>query len=211
MYEPVIEYESPEKAWKYATNYINLFGNKVITEDRKLTKEIKNMLITVHTPCKKDHWPIKSYGWTIEGLDAYAEQLMNPENVGFDYTYGNRLRSYISHDKGGNIRTIDQINNIINQLNANESTRRAVAITWYPGDVYNTSNNIHVPCMILIEILYRNDHLDMTAVFRSHDIYRAWPANVYGLSKILEYVSEKTGKSAGSITTFSISAHIYME
>jgi thymidylate synthase len=49
----------------------------------------------------------------------------------------------------------------------------------------------------------------MTAFFRSHDLAQAWPSNIYGLAKLLEYVANEVGIEVGSITTISASAHIY--
>lgn len=65
--------------------------------------------------------------------------------------------------------------------------------------------------MILVDFLIRDRKLHCTAVFRSHDIARAWPANVYGLGKIMKLVSESLGTETGTLTVFSISAHIYRQ
>jgi len=37
----------------------------------------------------------------------------------------------------------------------------------------------------------------------------AYPANLYGLSRLLEYVADRIGTEPGTITTISVSAHIY--
>jgi thymidylate synthase len=69
----------------------------------------------------------------------------------------------------------------------------------------------HVPCLQLIDFLFRGGKLNLTAYFRSHDIERAYPCNLYGLNKLLEYVAREAGMEPGSITTISASAHIYVE
>ena len=38
---------------------------------------------------------------------------------------------------------------------------------------------------------------------------RSYYANLYGLSKLLEYVAGRVGVESGTITTVSISAHVY--
>jgi len=203
-------YDRPEDAWKYALGVINRFGNQVITENGQMTREIRNLLLTVRRPCDVENWPIEGSGWNMAGLEKYAEQMMSAINPGFDYTYGNRLRSYVSYDSAGNLRTIDQLENVIEQIKKNPTTRRGVAITWYPGDTYrNFSPDLHVPCMIMLDFLSRGDRIHLSAVFRSHDIQQAWPANVYGLSRILWFVANGTGKMTGHLTTFSVSAHVY--
>lgn len=188
-------------AWEYAKKLIDRFGSHVITEDRKMTKEIMNMHLCVLHPA--EGWPIVGSGWDIPALERYAKQLLSPENPGFDYTYGERLRAYNDTDAG----EIDQLLYIIDKLERNKTTRRAIAITWQPW--WDNDAIEHVPCLQLIDFLFRDDALRLTAFFRSHDIAQAYPANLYGLNKLLEYVSKEAGMLPGSITTISASAHIY--
>ena len=63
--------------------------------------------------------------------------------------------------------------------------------------------------MIIDDFKVRGGKVHLTTVFRSHDFAGAYPANLYGLSKLLEYVAEKVGVLPGKITTVSISAHVY--
>ncbi len=199
----------PADAWQYAKNLIATFGDKVITEDRKLTKEICNLQLTILEPL--EGFPIAGSGWDLAGLNRYAEQLLDGHNkYGFAYTYGERLRKY--EDEQLDEDPEDQIEHVIGCLNANNTTRRAVATTWMPWvDPYNKE----VPCLQILDFLQRNNAVSVTAFFRSQDIERAWPANVYGISKILKYVVDalncygNSNIKTGSLTTISASAHIY--
>ena len=67
----------------------------------------------------------------------------------------------------------------------------------------------NIPCMQIVDFKNINDVLCLTAYFRSHDIWGAWPMNVYGLSELLRYVSESVNINTGNITMVSSSAHIY--
>lgn len=201
-----IAHRFPKDAWEYGLAIIRNLGDKVITEDRKITREVRNLTLVVLEP--SEGWPLSGFGWDLPALEKYANQLMNPINTDFSYTYGNRLLSYPCSDLAsfGSPAYVDQIRYCIRKLKDQSTTRRSIAITWIP-DLDGESDE--VPCLQLIEFLHRNGKLDLTAVFRSHDILRAWPANVYGLNKLLKYVAEETSMEPGSITTFSISAHIY--
>lgn len=203
IFNQMNEFDTVRDAWNYAKNYINMCGQDVLSEDYQRTKEIMNLKMTVRRP--GEGWPIPETGWNMNALRKYVDQFFRINLMGFDYTYGNRLRSYVSDIN--RYRKVDQIEAIIKKLKTYEMTRRAVAITWYPSDL--TTKN-HVPCLIMIDFLVRNNALNMTAVFRSHDIERAYPANMYALNKLLEYVGDSIGILTGSITTFSISAHVYI-
>ena len=66
-----------------------------------------------------------------------------------------------------------------------------------------------IPRLIMIDFKIRKNRLVMTAVWRSHDIYRAWIPNFFGLKGLTKYISECLGIKIGPITVHSISAHIY--
>ncbi len=191
----IVAHKTPKDAWEYSLRLIAAYGSKVITEDRKLTKEIQNLQLCVLDP--SEGWPIPKSGWDINALDKYAEQLLSGENpTNFEYTYGQRLH---------NLEGFDQIERIIRYLKNEPTSRRGIATTWQAMDMFKE----HVPCLIVVEFLIRDSKLNLTAFFRSHDLQRAWPANVYGLWKLQEYVGNAVGVPLGSITTISASAHIY--
>ena len=210
-------------AWDYAKFLINNYGDKVITEDRKLTKEICNLHLTIMNPL--EGWPINGSGWEMAGLNKYAEQLMSGENPGFDYSYGNRIReglAPIDIDRVAREATmlrilgqehardhygVDQLAFAIQMLKDNPSTRRAPIYIWEPS--WDLGSKKHVPCLQLLDFLIRGGKLQCTAFFRSHDIGRAWVPNVYGLGQLMKHVADEVGVPIGSLTTISASAHIY--
>jgi len=190
------QFRTAGEAWNFAVAYINEFGDIVTTEDAQLTKEVRNLQLHVVDPTVG--WPIPGTGWKDEKLKLYSEQFMSPENPGFDYTYGERLRRN---------NEVDQIVAVIKRLRESPVTRRAVMTTWHSSDLMS---DLHVPCMIMDDFLMRDNKLHLTAVFRSHDIKQAWPQNVFGLYTMLKFVANEVGTDVGSITTFSVNAHIYL-
>jgi len=103
-------------------------------ENGKMCREVRNVGVTVLNPLRG--WPIPGSGWNTPALEEYAKQLLKPEDSGFDYTYGRRLRQYpISWWKmglGEHDIEQDQLKAVISRLRHSPSTRRAVAITWIP-------------------------------------------------------------------------------
>ena len=198
-----MKFKTPGMAWHWLLSQIELHGDLIKTEDNQLCRECMNLMVTIENP--RDDWPIQGSNWSIPALAVYADtEILSPISPkGFEYSYGERLFAYPGWRVAD--KQLDQIKYVIEKLRDNPTTRRAIAITWHP---YTDNYSDHVPCLQSVDFLYRG-RLHLTAYFRSHDIQQAWPANVYGLSRLLSYVAEKAGMQPGSLTTISVSAHIY--
>jgi len=208
MPNQILAHKTPGEAWQYAKILIENYGNQVKTEDGKLTGEICNLHLCILEPLSG--WPISGAGWGMSGLDEYADQLMNPENIGFDYTYGNRLRAhecvFDDPDDCLSIMEWDQIGIIMGKLKRQPTSRRCVAITWYPErDILAD----HAPCLQLLDFLIRGGKLNLTAFFRSWDVGRAAVPNMYGLARLQEHVAKEVNVPMGNMTIMAASAHIY--
>ena len=198
-------FKTPELAYRYMVGMIAQSGDRVIDENGYATKEMRNIQITITDPCNPQNWPIPNTGWKLPALDEYValEILSRHRPNGFIYTYGERL---FAHPPS----KMNQIETCIKRLEDCITTRRAIAITLSPAydcNIYLTS----IPCLQLVDFLIRDGKLHLTAVFRSWDVKRAAPQNLYGLSKLIEYVAKQVGFPMGELTVFAVSAHIYEE
>lgn len=129
-------------------------------------------------------------------LDEYLPQVMTAEIPdGLEYTYGSRFRS-----------PRDQIQSIIDQVNEEDYTRRAVAVTW---NVQTDDGNPKAPCLVMIQALVSSGKLYLTCTIRSNDMFGAWPQNAFALRNIQKEIAVATGKEMGKLTIISVSAHIY--
>ena len=131
--------------------------------------------------------------------EKYATQLLNPDRMDFDYTYGERLNAW-------GTEIINQVEFVIKKLKESPNSRRAVATTWDPRKDTVVDE---VPCLNHFVFMVREGHLDVSVMIRSNDMYGAWPANVYALGELLRHVSEKANLETGTVTTLSVNAHIY--
>jgi thymidylate synthase len=193
----IMRANSISDAWYRGLNIIWNHGHEVKDERGSRIREYLNLMIVIQNPYD-DRIP-KDISWNEQRLEEYAKQLISGENVqDFEYTYGQRLRNW--NDQ------IDQIAYVINKLKKNPTTRRATAVTWIP--TIDTEVD-EVPCMIIDDFKIRDHKVNLTTLFRSHDFAGAYPANLYGLSRLLEYVAGEVGVKPGMITTVSASAHIY--
>ena len=194
-------------AWHRGLNLIWRQGLELTDERGTKIKELLALQMVVEDPTQ-DLIP-HEYSWNQERLEEYAAQLLSGENPGFEYTYGERLRSWnIPRDESSLISSqpVDQLGHVIRRLKASPSTRRATAVTWIPP-VDNARDE--VPCMIVDDFKLRDGQLNLAVFFRSHDFAGAYPANLYGLAKVLQFVACELGATPGSISTTSASAHIY--
>jgi thymidylate synthase len=191
---------SISEAWQRGLSLIWRQGAEITDQRGTRIKEILSLQMVVEDPYSEMIPP--GYSWNEERLEEYARQLLSGDNPGFEYTYGERLRAWALP---GSV-PLDQIEQAISRLRASSSTRRATAVTWIaPLD----SSKEEVPCMIVDDFKLRDGRLHLSIFFRSHDFAGAYPANLYGLARLLQYVASEVGAEPGSISTTSASAHIY--
>ena len=188
------------EAWERGLGYIWRQGEEITDERGTRIRELLALQVVVEEPYRQ--MIPSGYSWNEERLEEYAGQLLSGDNPGFEYTYGQRLRAWSLPG----YPPIDQIDLAVSRLKASASSRRATAVTWIaPVD----SAKEEVPCMIVDDFKLRDGRLHLAAFFRSHDFCGAYPANLYGLARLLQHVSERVGAEPGSISTTSASAHIY--
>lgn len=187
-------------AWHRGISLIWRQGAEITDERGTRIRELLSLQIVVENPYLE--MIPSEYSWNEERLEEYAQQLLSGKNPGFEYTYGERLRAWSLPG----MPALDQIEQVILRLKASANTRRATAVTWIvPVDAAKDE----VPCMIVDDFKLRDGRLHLSIFFRSHDFAGAYPANLYGLARLLQYVCCEVGAEPGSISTTSASAHIY--
>jgi thymidylate synthase len=99
---------------------------------------------------------------------------------------------------------------VIPLLKSHPDTRRALVTLADPvaDDVTHLHNYVS-----LLGVWFRvvAGKLTVTALIRSNDFVLGWPANLFQIKLLQEYVAERVGVAAGSITTVSLSAHLFLD
>ena len=172
----------------------------VKTEDKELTWQTEPMLIKISNPAILDYIH-KNSPYGVRFYDAYAEAIVEGYADGnvFEYDYHSRLFEY------GETLT-NQIQYIVDKLNSEETTRRAIAITWDP---YLDGKKKDVPCLQNVQFWISNDLLYMSAMFRSEDMLMAYPQNVYGLVSLMKHVSNRLDIKIGQYWHYVTIPHLY--
>lgn len=82
---------TPASAWEWARKVIKANGQKVVTEDGQVTKEIDGMTLRILYP--DVGWPIAASGWKIPALEEYYQnEIISGSNPhGFDLINGETL------------------------------------------------------------------------------------------------------------------------
>ena len=185
-------------AWIEILKKIMSFGTLKMSQYGDQQRELICMVSTITGEDPQNFQLMDEFGFTKEELETYIPQVTTVQEIeGLDYTYGQKLKAH---------RGIDQIQNIIDQINDEAYTRRAIGFTW---DVAVDYNNPKCPCLNSVQVLVQDDILYMTCYFRSNDMFEAWPRNTFALRSLQQEICEKTNMQLGHLTIVSNSAHVY--
>ena len=195
-------------AWKAALHQIRAQGRLFRDADAREGWELLNLTVTIEHPQVGVDEPIDLLRTFDRWVYPSKDELLNivfqeRELLLYDYTYGNRIFHY------QNVK--DQINTyVLPLLREHPLSRRAMVITIDPlADLVHGNRN--APGLISVHFRLVDDLLLMTAVVRSNDFFIGWPANIFQLASLQHYVAEKLGVRVGSLSTHSLSAHVFSE
>lgn len=137
-------------------------------------------------------------------INEYISQILDdaPKRPGVKYTYGQRLRSWFERD---------QIEQVIQKLIGEIDAASAVMSLWDVKD-HDMGGS---PCLNHIWVRAVDNEMSLTAVFRSNDMFSAWPANAISLRALQKHIRDEIASRSqydlrmGPLITLSQSAHIY--
>ena len=151
---------------------------------------------------KRGAFDIKDYPIKGEALFDYVTSLDDEHQIyldddGFIYTYSERLQNY----QGRN-----QLIDIVNRLQQDMGSNRAVAVTFNP---FIDNERDDIPCLQLIQALIRDDKLILSVYFRSNDLYGAFPSNMMFLTYLGMKIANELDVKFDYIDYHCSSLHIY--
>ena len=187
--------QTPLEAWKELVFRGVHFGREVQLKKGK-RRELQNVKVLIEKPQEEAPEDLKQYGFDFDYLKRYQDEFISPFLPNdTEYTYGNRLQSYFG------FKTLEQCGELLQQ---EPECRSAYISLWDTAkDLPGTSH----PC--LVSIFFRKEEkLNLTATFRTHNIMDAWIPNTYGLMRVLQKVSEYSKIPPGVLTLFSQSISI---
>jgi thymidylate synthase len=116
--------------------------------------------------------------------------------------YGHQWRSW----GAGDGRTIDQIQQLVEQIRTDPDSRRLIVSAWNVGDL---SRMALPPCHVLFQFYVAGQRLSCQLYQRSADIFLGVPFNIASYALLTMMVAHVTGLQPGEfIHTFG-DAHLY--
>jgi len=175
----------------------------------------------------KDGWMISPAMVAQKMKEGKFDEVKGDER--WNYTYSQRFRAYPYFDFKGNLKTINQLKSVINNLKREPLSRSAQCITWDPRWDHNDLqmgpfkwDSYHSPCLqrFWFRLLPQKDQagyvLNVDGHWRSRDHLKAVPSNVFGVTEgiheeVRRGVEEALGVpiKRGSYTDISDSLHLY--
>jgi len=202
----IYDNKSVFRAWVKILDLIMRFGSLKFSEYEIPQKEFLNVVVTLGL-YGKDYKLEKEFFEFIEkeNFERHINEVLSPKKPeGVEYTYGER---FFAHRFGKN-----QINYLIDKLSKSPYSRRALVVSW---DHEKDQNIENPPCIIGIQGIITENFYNHTVIIRSNDMFKAWPVNFVAQIELAKFIVNEINKKAntdyklGSVTSISISAHIY--
>lgn len=125
------------------------------------------------------------------------------ENGELGPVYGHQWRSWPTYNGG----TIDQIQNIVDQIKHNPDSRRMIVSAWNVAEVEKMALP---PCHLLFQFYVADGRLSLQLYQRSADIFLGVPFNIASYALLLQMMAQVTGLKAGDFVHTMGDAHIYL-
>ncbi|MBF0207925.1 MAG: thymidylate synthase [Oligoflexia bacterium] len=119
--------------------------------------------------------------------------------------YGAQWRNW-GGNKDGNVRGIDQLSEVIEEIKRNPDSRRLIVSAWNVGAL---SAMALPPCHLLFQFYVANKRLSCQLYQRSADVFIGLPFNIASYSLLTMMVAKVTGLGLGDFVHSIGDAHLY--
>ena len=223
-----IEARTIAEAWVKLLHQIRINGTVRPTGYDGTWQELIDLCVVVTDEPEGCWFPEPNYlSCTRETLTGYVPQILEdaPYKQGVKYTYGQRIHSWFGKNQFAEVinkleKEIDSASAVINLWDSGTGDQTKLiesgrAIARYGRSLGDSDHNHGgSPCLNHIWFRVVNGVLSMTAMFRSNDMFSAWPFNAMGLRILQEKALDELKQRGievkmGPLITISQSAHIY--
>ena len=125
------------------------------------------------------------------------------ENGDLGPVYGHQWRAWPDYNGG----TIDQIQQVVDQLKNNPNSRRMIVSAWNVAEV----NQMALPpCHSLFQFYVADGRLSLQLYQRSADTFLGVPFNIASYALLLMMMAQVTGLKAGDFVHTTGDTHLYL-
>jgi thymidylate synthase len=187
----LIEAESLGAAWLHCLGSV-LESGSLVNDGPDVLKELCNVSMTIHSFLHCDRI-VKRW------CDPARIDLMKKKYTSchilpqYKISYGKLL-----YENNG----VNQIQWVIDRLQQKPETKSATISLHHPGEGV-------LSCLSLLDFKMRSHFLNLTAIYRSQNVFASQPGNAIALRETQEYVAGSLGCLVGSMNLVVISAHVY--
>ena len=197
--------EGHKKTDRTGTGTMSVFGNQM-----RFNLEDGFPLLTT----KKLHLKSIIYEllWFLRGdtnvrwLQEHGVRIWNEwadENGELGPVYGHQWRSWPDYNGG----TIDQIQNVLDQIKNNPDSRRMIVSAWNPAEIEQMALP---PCHCLFQFYVADGRLSLQLYQRSADTFLGVPFNIASYALLLMMMAQVTGLKAGDFVHTTGDTHLYL-
>lgn len=148
-------------------------------------------------------------------LDSFCERVLHDDDFAAKYgdlgnVYGKQWRNWTTSDG----QTIDQLQDVIDQIKNNPDSRRIIVNAWNPEDVINAggkgSKAALPPCHVMFQFYVAEGRLSCQLMQRSLDTLLGCPFNIASYALLTHLIAHECGLEAGEFIHSIGDAHIYL-
>lgn len=150
--------------------------------------------------------------WFLKGdtnvkyLQEHGVRIWNEwadENGELGPVYGHQWRSWPDYQGG----TIDQIQNVLDQIKHTPDSRRMIVSAWNPAEVDQMALP---PCHCLFQFYVAEGKLSLQLYQRSADTFLGVPFNIASYALLLMMIAQVTGLKPGEFIHTTGDTHLYL-
>ncbi len=120
--------------------------------------------------------------------------------------YGSQWRSWPAAGENGEVRHVDQLSALIEQIRENPHSRRLLINAWNVGEIERMKLP---PCHLMFQFGVAEQKLSCSMYMRSCDVFLGLPFNVASYALLTMMVAQTTGLGLGDLVISLGDAHIY--
>lgn len=125
------------------------------------------------------------------------------ENGDLGPVYGHQWRSWPDYQGG----TIDQIQQVLDQIRHHPDSRRMIVTAWNPAEVEQMALP---PCHCLFQFYVAEGRLSLQLYQRSADTFLGVPFNIASYALLLQMMAQVCGLQAGDFIHTTGDTHLYL-
>ena len=193
------------KTDRTGTGTMSVFGNQMrfslddgfplLTTKKLHLKSIIYELLWFLSGDTNVHW-LQEHGVRIWNEWADADGELGP-------VYGHQWRSWPDYNGG----TIDQIQNVIDQIRTHPDSRRMIVSAWNPAEIEQMALP---PCHCLFQFYVADGRLSLQLYQRSADTFLGVPFNIASYALLLMMMAQVTGLKPGDFVHTTGDTHLYL-